>query len=270
MSHVPLHLDPEELDLLLEGSLPADRASHLETCDECRTAAEETREVVFQLASLRRIEPDTSFADRVMARVQRAATGEHLSGDDLDQWVEGLLPAPRELHLRACMDCQALADQERMLVMRLQALPLFNPSAAFGERVMARVELPVLSLSGAWHAWRNRAFMSPTRVLSAAGIAVLLGGSMAGSAAWASTHQDTITGASTWLMTEGKFWFWQGVSSTNALLQQQSWYHAIRGALTPARIVACATAGVALYAAGVLALRRLLALPSAQVARALP
>ncbi len=270
MSYAPLHLDPEELDLLLEGALPVDRASHLETCDECRVAAEETREVVFQLASLARIEPGSAFADQVMARVQQQATGAHLTGDDLDQWVEGLLPAPRELHLRACSECQSLADQERVLVMRLQALPLFNPSVAFSDRVMSRVELPVSSLSGAWHAWRNRAFMSPTRALVATGITVLVGGSMAGSAAWASTHQETITGASSWLMTEGKFWFWQGVSSGNALLQQQSWYHAIRGALTPARIVAGAAIVVALYAAGVLALRRLLALPSAQVARALP
>lgn len=265
MHYVPLHLDPEELDLLLEGSLPADRMSHLETCEDCRTAVEETREVVFQLASLPRVAPAERFTDRVMAQVGIVAEG-HLTGQDLDQWVEGLLPAPRELHLRTCPDCQTLADQERMLVMRLQALPLFNPAAGFNDRVMARVELPMTSLSGAWHAWKHRAFMSPQRVAVAAGLAILLGGSMAGSAAWASTHQEQITGASSWLLTEGKFWLLQGAAS----LEAQPWYQAIRGALTPARVVAVATFGVALYAAGVLALRRLLALPSAQVARALP
>lgn len=265
MSHGPLHLDPEELDLLLEGVLPANRMSHLETCEDCRTAAEETREVVFQLASLARVAPGESFADRVMARVDTAAE-EHLTGQDLDQWVEGLLPAPRELHLRACPDCQALADQERMLVMRLQALPLFNPSAGFNERVMARVELPVTTLAGAWHAWKHRAFMSPQRIAIAAGAALLVGGSLAGSAAWASANQEQITGAGTWLLSEGKFWLFQAA----ATIEAQPWYQAIHGALTPARIAAVATVGVALYAAGVLALRRLLALPSAQVARALP
>ncbi|HWA15938.1 MAG TPA: hypothetical protein VG817_05880 [Gemmatimonadales bacterium] len=261
----PLHLDPEELDLLLEGSLPADRTSHLETCEECRTAAEETREVVFQLASLARVAPAAAFADRVMARVGMTAD-EHLDGQDLDQWVEGLLPAPRELHLRSCPECQALADQERMLVMRLQALPLFNPATGFNERVMARVELPVTSLAGAWHAWKNRTFMSPERVAIAAGLGIMLGGSLAGSAAWASTHQDQIMGASSWFLAEGKYWLLQGL----ATIEAQPWYQAIRGALTPARIAAVATVGVALYAAGVLALRRLMALPSAQVARALP
>jgi hypothetical protein len=265
MTLAPLHLDPEELDLLLEGSLPADRMSHLETCEDCRTAAEETREVVFQLASLGREMPAPSFADRVMAQVDIGAD-QHMTGQDLDQWVEGLLPAPRELHLRSCPQCQELADQERMLVMRLQALPLFNPAAGFNERVMARVELPVTSLAGAWHAWKNRAFMSPQRVALAAGIGIMLGGSMAGSAAWASTHQEQITGATTWFLAEGKYWLLQGL----ATIEAQPWYQAIRGALTPARIAAVATLGVALYAAGVLALRRLMALPSAQVARALP
>lgn len=265
MSHAPLHLDPEELDLLLEGSLPASRMSHLETCEECQTAAEETREVAFQLASLARVEPGDNFTDRVMARIDIAAEA-HLTGQDLDQWVEGLLPAPRELHLRSCPECQALADQERVLVMRLQALPLFTPSAGFNERVLARVELPVTSLAGAWHAWKNRAFMSPERVAIAAGLGVLLGGSLAGSAAWASVHQEAITGAGSWFLAEGKFWLLQGMATVEA----QPWYQSIRGALTPARIVALATVGVALYAAGVLALRRLLALPSAQVARALP
>jgi hypothetical protein len=265
MSHAPLHLDPEELDLLLEGSLPTVRMSHLETCEECRTAAEETREVVFQLASLAREAPGGSFADRVMARVGITADA-HLTGLDLDQWVEGLLPAPRELHLRSCRECQELADQERMLVMRLQALPLLNPAAGFNDRIMARIELPVTTLAGAWHAWKHRAFMSPQRVALASGLAILLGGSMAGSAAWASTHQESITGASSWFLAEGKFWLFQGLAAVEA----QAWYQSIRGALTPARIVAVATAGVALYAAGVLALRRLLALPSAQVARALP
>jgi hypothetical protein len=265
MSLGPLHLDPEELDLLLEGSLPADRMSHLETCDDCRTAAEETREVVFQLASLARVAPTAAFADRVMAKVGVSAD-EHMTGQDLDQWVEGLLPAPRELHLRSCPECQELADQERMLVMSLQALPLFNPAAGFNDRVMARVELPVTSLAGAWHAWKNRAFMSPQRVAIAAGLGIMLGGSLAGSAAWASTHQDQITGATSWFLAEGKYWLLQGLATVEA----QPWYQATRSALTPARIVAVATAGVALYAAGVLALRRLLALPSAQVARALP
>jgi hypothetical protein len=188
----------------------------------------------------------------------------------LEQWAYGLLPAPREAHLRDCPECQVLADQERALVHRLQALPLFNPSPGFSERVMNRVDVPVTSLAGAWRYWRTRVSANPISVGAAAGAAVLLGGSLAASAAWAAAHQDTITGVGPWLMSQGQQAFAQSMSVVSGLLQQQSWYAQLRATLTPARGIAIGTAALALYGAGVVAMRRLLALPSAQVSRALP
>jgi hypothetical protein len=271
MHHEAAHLAPEELDLWLDGRLPEARTSHLETCPICQTAAEETKEIVLQLSTLPRIGPQRSLVDQVMARVNIGAkTGEHLTPEDLEQWVDGLLPAPREAHIRACPECQALADAERILVLRLQAVPLFNPAPGFSERVLDRVNIPVTSLAGAWRFWRTRVFANPISVGAAAGAAVLLGGSFAASAAWAAAHQDTITGVGAWLMSQGQQAFWNGMSTASALLQQQSWYAPLRAALTPARIAAVGAAALALYGAGVFAMRRLLALPPAQVSRAMP
>ena len=46
MTDHTLHLRPDELDLLLEGRLRTDRTSHIETCEECRSALDEVRDVV--------------------------------------------------------------------------------------------------------------------------------------------------------------------------------------------------------------------------------
>jgi hypothetical protein len=264
------HLGPEELDLWLDGRLPAASTSHLETCEHCRTAAEETREIVQQLSRLPKASPGLTFADRVMARVNTGAVAIHLTADDLDAWVAGALPAQRETHLRACPACQTLANQERVLVMRLQALPLFDPRPGFADRVMDRVNVPVTSIGDAWRLWRGRVFANPIGVGIAASVAVLLGGSVAASAAWAAANQDTITGAGSWMMSHGQEWFWQGIGMANAMLDQQSWYPTVRASLTPGRIALLGTATAGLYAAGLVALRRLLSLPRSQVARALP
>jgi hypothetical protein len=260
----PLHLDPEELDLWLDGRLPDHRTSHLETCDPCRLAAEETRELVDHLARLPHPAPGPLFADRVVAGLQRAPAAAHLQVEELDLWVEGTLPAARAVHLRGCAECQAVANAERLLVLRLEQLPLFDPTPGFTDRVLDRVDLPVTSALGAWLEWRRRLDRNPAAAGIAASVAVLLGGSMAASAAWAAGNQDVITGLGGWLMLQGEQWFWAGVAG----LQAQPWYGSIRGMLTPGRAVVAFAALSAVYAAGIMTLRRLIALPGSQVARA--
>jgi hypothetical protein len=155
-----------------------------------------------------------------------------------------------------------------MLVMRLEALPLFNPREGFSDRVMDRVHVPVISLAGAWRLWRTGFTRNPMHVGIAASVAVLLGGSVAASAAWAAGHQDLITGAGTWLLSYGEQWYWQGVSLATGFLERQAWYDSARAALTPARLIGIGAMAVGLYTGGVLLLRRLLALPDSPVARA--
>jgi len=205
-----------------------------------------------------------------MARVRRAAVAEHLSPEELDLWVTGFLPAARETHLRDCEACQAFADQERLLVLRLEALPLFDPAPGFTDRVMDRVNVPVTSLAGAWRLWRTRFSRNPASVGVAASVAVMLGGSIAASAAWAAGHQDVITGVGTWMVSHGEQWFWQGIGIGTAFLEQQRWYPGLRTVLTPGWLAGLGAVAVGLYAGGVMMLRRLLALPGSPPARALP
>jgi hypothetical protein len=259
------HLTPDELDLLLDASLPSPRMSHLETCEECRTALEETREVVAQLRRLPLASPGVAFADRVVAEVGRAkALAEHLSPEDLDLWVTGTLPAAREGHLRACPECQTLANQERLLVLRLEALPLFDPAPGLADRVLDEVDIPVTSLLGAMRLWRRRLDRRPEAVVAASAVAVVLGGSLAASAAWAAGNQEVITGMGQWALGYGERWFWVLVGT----LEAQGWYQALRDAFTPGRAILAATGLSALYAGGVLMLRRLIALPEGTAARA--
>jgi predicted anti-sigma-YlaC factor YlaD len=270
MSETHPHLDPEELDLWLEERLPSARTSHLETCEECRSLAEETREMVRELHRLRGVQPTQGFADRVMARIIVAPAGDHLSAEDLDAWVIGALAAPRESHLRACPECRALADQERLLVLRLEALPLFSPAPAFADHVLDRLEQPPMSLAGAWRRWRGRVSREPASAALAAGVAVLLGGSIAASAAWASTNQELILGTAGWLAAEGQHLALQGAENIVATLAAQHWYQAVRTGITPLRLTLLASAMLGLYAYGMVALRRLLTPPPSPSARALP
>jgi hypothetical protein len=265
----PLHLTPDELDLWLDGKLSPARASHLATCDECRTIAEETREVVVQLQALPQAEPRRDFADTVLARFVAAggARGAHLSDEELDDWVSDVLPVARQAHLRACPECRPLADRERLLVLRLRDLPLFDPAPGFVERVIAEVDLPVISLAGAWRQWRRRTFANPVAVGIASGIAVVLGGSLAASAAWAAGNQEVITGASQWVWHGTQQLFWVTVAALSQLVTAQPWYPAIRSVFSPGRVALLGGALTALYGIGLMALRRLLAVPAGQAAR---
>ena len=108
-----MHLSPDELDLWLDGRLSVSRMSHLETCDECHTAAEETREIITRLAHLPKPSLGPRFADAVMASVRVASpVSVHLTADDLDAWLEGTLAGQPRAHLIACVDCRRLADAE--------------------------------------------------------------------------------------------------------------------------------------------------------------
>ena len=68
----------------------------------------------------------------------------HLSADEVEQWAEGLLPAPRAMHLATCEACLATAERERRLFLELSNLERLAPSAGFADRVMdaVRIETP--------------------------------------------------------------------------------------------------------------------------------
>ena len=267
------HLSSDELDLWLEGRLPEPRASHIETCSECREAAEDTREVAARLGALPFAAPPGGFTDRVLIALSAAGApirvGEHLNADDLDLWIAGELPLPRQRHLLSCPDCRRLADQERTLVLRLQALPLFDPAPGFGDRVMDQVTRPVPAWVRVARGWRARAFASRRSTAIAAGLAVAVVGSMGGSIAWSLANQDTLAALGSQLSNSAGDMFWMSLRALASNIIEQPWYDEVRASATPGWITAVSAAAVTLYTAGVLAMRRLLTAP-ARAVRALP
>ncbi len=71
---------------------------------------------------------------------------QHLTPDELELWAQGLLPAARDIHLAQCAECRALGERERKLFRELARLPRFAPEFGFVERVMAKVEIPKLTV----------------------------------------------------------------------------------------------------------------------------
>ena len=259
------HLGPDELDLALDGKLHADRTSHIETCEECRTAVEELRDVIIQLRALRSFKPDPGFSELIMAsvRISPPAATAHLSDDDLDAWLTGTLHASARAHLLGCGECRRLADAERTLVLRLERLPLFQPAARFEDRVMAQVSVPSRSL-------RARIFATRRSTALAAGVGALVLGSMGTSVLWSMAHQETLTAMGTWATSAATQWAVSTAQNIGGRILSQPWVLDLRAEATPGRIAALAAIVTALYTGGLLALRRLLALPTPRVARALP
>lgn len=71
---------------------------------------------------------------------------QHLSAEELQALLEGELPsrerARTEEHLASCARCSEELDAWRLLFSELGDLPVLAPREAFGERVMAGVQVP--------------------------------------------------------------------------------------------------------------------------------
>jgi hypothetical protein len=154
-------------------------------------------------------------------------------------------------------------DFDPWLDAQLAALPLFAPRADFADRVMASVKVPdpfaIQSISAA----RRRLLTSPRSLALAASLAVLVVGSMAASVIWTLANRDTLLAVGSWLATEAAQWAWVGVRGAALTLMEQPWFAGFRGLLDdPGRLALVSAFGTLVYVTGVLALRRLLAVPA--------
>ena len=70
---------------------------------------------------------------------------QHLTGEEIELWAQGLLGAGRAIHLADCSLCRVEADRERKIILELAQLPHFAPAADFADRVMAQVRVPTPS-----------------------------------------------------------------------------------------------------------------------------
>ena len=196
-------------------------------------------------------------------------SGAHLSPDEIDSWLAGTLALEWQQHLDHCQACLERAEAEREIVEQIGMLPLMSPAPDFAERVMASVVVPDPFAIRSLQATQRSLFATRKSVAVAASLALLLLGSMAGSIAWSVTHQETLASIGSWLLAQGGQVAWLGLRGLASNLIEQPWYSGVRSVIdNPARL-ALGSALVSLaYLVGVFALRRLLALPTQQVAHA--
>lgn len=192
--------------------------------------------------------------------------GPHLTPDDLDALLAGVLAPAAQDHLAFCPACQERADTEREIVTLLAAMPLMSPMPGFADRVMARVAVPeALTVQS----FRRRIFATRRTAALAAGLLVLVAGSMAGSIVWTMGHQDTLAALGTWLIGQAGQAAWLGLRGVASNFIEQPWFAELRSlAGSPGRLGLASAFAMVAYLSGVLALRRLLALPTQQVAHA--
>jgi hypothetical protein len=195
--------------------------------------------------------------------------GPHLSADDFDAWMSGALAPDKREHLDHCAECREHAEADREIVNLLGSLPLVDPSFGFADRVMLAVSLPdPFSLRSVAGIVRGL-FATPRAAAFATTVVVLLVGSMTASIVWSLGHQETLAALGSWAMAEAWQTGWVALRGLASNLMEQPWYAAIRDSLEhPARWGIISSAASFAYILGLVALRRLLALPAREVAHA--
>ena len=196
-------------------------------------------------------------------------SGPHLSPDDFEAWLSGALAPELQRHLDECQACLEQARTDREIADQIAILPLLSPGEGFADRVMASVSVPDPFAIRSLQATRRRLLATPKSLALAAGLALVLLGSMAGSIAWTLMHQGTMASLGTWLLSQSGEALWLGVRGVASNFIEQPWYGGLRSLMeTPARLAMISASASLAYLGGVFALRRLLAVPTQQVAHA--
>jgi hypothetical protein len=116
---------------------------------------------------------------------------------------------------------------------------------------------------------RRRVFATRRSLAVAASLALALVGSMAASVAWSLANQDILLSAGNWVLAQGSQAGWLALRGLASNFIEQPWYESARAfADHPGRLGGALGALSLAYLSGLFALRRLLALPSQQVAHA--
>jgi anti-sigma factor RsiW len=196
-------------------------------------------------------------------------SGAHLSPDEIETCVSGAVSPALQQHLEECPACMEQVRVDREIAQLIGALPLMSPAEDFADRVMARVAIPDPFALRSWQTTRRRLFATQKSLAVAATLVLALLGSMAGSIAWSLAHQDTLASLGAWLFAQGGQALWLGVQGLATNVIEQPWYTGFRSLVeNPGRLAALSAVGSFLYLGCLLALRRLLAVPTQQVAHA--
>jgi hypothetical protein len=171
--------------------------------------------------------------------------------------------------LEECAQCLEQVKIDREITEQISALPLMSPAEGFAERVMARVTVPDPFAIRSLQATRRRLLSTRKSFAAAAGLALFLLGSMVGSVVWSLGHQETLASLGGWLFAQGGQALWLGLQGLASNLLEQPWYSGLKSiGENPGRLALFSALGSLVYLGGLLALRRLLTVPTQQVAHA--
>jgi hypothetical protein len=197
------------------------------------------------------------------------APGPHLTSDEVENCLNGTLGIDPARHLDLCAECMDRVQVEREIVEQLAALPALVPSAGFADRVMASVTIADPFALRSLQTLRHRIFATRRSMAIAATLALLVLGSMTGSIAWTLANQDVLASAGGWVVAQGTQAGWLALRGLASNFIEQPWYEsAVALAGHPGRLATAIGVALLAYLGGVFALRRLLALPTQQVAHA--
>lgn len=184
---------------------------------------------------------------------------EHLSADELDALMIGATPARAMSHLATCPECQTMRELDARLVAALSALPTYEPSTVFGDRVMAKVSLlPATTVvarprTAREQSARRRVFVG----------AALTTGAVAAGFAWAIAHPGAALGFANPALADAGQGIWDTVQTIAANAVEQPWFGTVRETLaTPSRAFPLLVGLAGAYALALTGLRRLLAEPA--------
>ena len=186
------HLTAERIQAFLDDALSRDERAevqeHATFCGRCHTELETWQLLYSELGELPELSPAPNFRDHVLAGLDTAVpaasakkrrygwlrrravrAAEHLNPERLQDYVEGLLPAPQmarvSAHLEACGGCRGEEEQWRSLIQGIEKLPVMSPSRAFASRVMGQIRIARLVRPVAAMTTRQRALAWAGRLI---------------------------------------------------------------------------------------------------------
>jgi hypothetical protein len=200
-------------------------------------------------------------------------SGAHLAFDDFDVLLSGdaesPFHAPAEAHLAGCSQCRAELAAQSTLVARLESLPFFSPSLAFADLVLRRVALPDPFALRSLATSRKRLLASRRALVTVSVLLTAVVGTMAASVLWTLANPDAVSSVGTWAGDTASQWLWVALRGGFANIVEQPWLGTAREWFASPLRLALLSLGITLiYVGGLIALRRLMALPRAGAAHA--
>jgi anti-sigma factor RsiW len=177
---------------------------------------------------------------------------QHLTWDDLDDLLMGTERSSVHVHLETCAECRKLAAADLSLVVQIQRLPQYAPRPGFADRVMAGLEPKAVTLAAPLP-------RRPAAFLKAAAVALALG-SLGTSVGWSLANQSllqALRGEALGAMQDTAARMLQLAGS----IPQSALVAALRDTLGGVGVGLLLTAAASVYLAGLLSLRRLVAVP---------